>query len=248
MFLDALDECRDDEEEDLLDFIRYLSSHNQVKVCVSSRPEQIFRHRFSSSPQIRLQDLNLPDLERTTEELLQPVLNEFFSDQLYETRRLMESTIEKSQGIFLWLDLIIKRIVRGARNADTLDELRSLLDDTPNTIYGMYDQMLAKMDKAYRQEAFRYFKYIMQSQSNESWFPLTLLDIVYINDESALYVSKRKTPSTETAEFLYHYQKSETRMLTRCAGFVEIAQQEVFLDNMREASSPDLITLPQGEK
>ena len=135
---------------------RHVGSHKQIRVCVSSRPEQIFCRGFSLSPQIRLQDLNLPDLKRTTEESLHSVLNRNYPDQPYKIHDLIDATVRKSQGIFLWLHLMIKRIVRGVRNADTLDELALLLDDAPDSIYGLYEQMFAKIDRVYMREAFRY--------------------------------------------------------------------------------------------
>jgi hypothetical protein len=49
---------------------------------------------------------------------------------------------DRAQGVFLWLEITIKDIIRGARNKDSLQELRARLEITPDTIEGLYEQML----------------------------------------------------------------------------------------------------------
>lgn len=39
----------------------------------------------------------------------------------------MEDVISKSQGVFLWAALMTKELKKGARNADTIEELREIL-------------------------------------------------------------------------------------------------------------------------
>ncbi len=54
-FVDGLDEFIGDEDI-LLDIIRLFSKALHCKICVSSRPEQVFRHEFQRCPKLRVQD------------------------------------------------------------------------------------------------------------------------------------------------------------------------------------------------
>lgn len=65
VFADGLDEF-DGDEESLIETLRMLSRSSNTHVCVSSRPEQIFRQGFAGAPQLRLQDLNYRDIEKAT--------------------------------------------------------------------------------------------------------------------------------------------------------------------------------------
>ena len=131
-FIDGLDEFVGDEDE-LISLVRLMDQTQRVKVCVSSRIEQVFRLGFARSPQIRLQDLNLPDLEKAAEERLHPILIRYFPEKKRDVEFLIEKTVNKAQGVFLWLELMTKSLKSGANSADTMHELHEKLDQTPDS-------------------------------------------------------------------------------------------------------------------
>ena len=163
MFIDGLDEFEGDEDR-LIEIIRLLSQTSGIKVCVSSRPEQIFRQGFASSPNLRLQDLNYHDIWKATSERLIPALRSYTSCSKWEIDTLVEQMIHSSHGVFLWAELMTKDLKAGARNADSIAELRNRLERTPETIEGLYEHMLSRLDKAYLGDAARYFSYLLVHQ------------------------------------------------------------------------------------
>ena len=156
MFIDGLDEFVGDEDR-LIEIIRLISQTSGTKVCVSSRPEQIFRQGFASSPNLRLQDLNYHDIWKAVSERLTPALECYTSCSKRQVDDLVKQVISRSHGVFLWADLMTKDLKAGARNADTFAELRKRLGRTPETIDGLYEHMLNRLDKAYLQDSQRYF-------------------------------------------------------------------------------------------
>lgn len=136
-FVDGLDEFVGDEEA-LLNVVRLLINSPRCKICVSSRPEHAFRHEFESCPQLRVQDLNRQDMERTVVGKLVPIVKRYVLMDSWELDCLFFTLVEKAQGVFLWLDLIVRDHIRGAKNHDTVDLLRSRLERAPETINGMY--------------------------------------------------------------------------------------------------------------
>lgn len=52
LFLDGLDECHDG--EDIVDFVEELADMARLKICVSSRPEQLYVDAFSDKPKLRV--------------------------------------------------------------------------------------------------------------------------------------------------------------------------------------------------
>ncbi|KAL9033118.1 MAG: hypothetical protein Q9180_006122, partial [Flavoplaca navasiana] len=163
VFIDGLDEFVGDEDR-LIDTIHVLSHASGTKVCASSRPEQIFRQGFAASPQLKLQDLNYPDIHKATVERLLPALKAHLPCADWELDHLVNDVVQKSQGIFLWADLMTKDLKRGARNADRLEELEQRLERTPDTIDGLYEHMLDRLDKHYLRDAARYFHHLLMFQ------------------------------------------------------------------------------------
>ena len=218
-FIDGLDEYVGD-EDNLIETLRLLISTPHVKVCVSSRPEQIFRREFSMSSQLRLQDLNRKDIERTVKEKLLPVLEQCFPQEKFKIDRMMEVVISKAQGIFLWLELSIKDLRKGVYNADTMSELYARLQSIPDPIEGLYENMLSHTDKQYMQEAIEYFQRLML----DSHRPISLLEFACAEDVSWAHVAKNDGEYLRSSEFYDTCQNYETRIVTRCAGLIEIEE------------------------
>ncbi|KAL8918399.1 MAG: hypothetical protein Q9208_007369 [Pyrenodesmia sp. 3 TL-2023] len=231
MFIDGLDEFVGDEDR-LIDTIHLLSHASGTKVCASSRPEQIFRRGFAASPQLKLQDLNYPDIYKATVERLMPDLKAHVSCTQYKLDSLVHQVVEKSQGIFLWADLMTKDLKKGARNADSIEELGERLERTPETLDGLYEHMLSGLDKAYLRDAARYFHHLLvfqESFRSESWLePMvlpTLLGFACIEEGFSshhLHEDPGKLQSSTVQEWC---RRVEIRILTRCAGLVEVDER-----------------------
>lgn len=256
IFIDGLDEYEGDENK-LMATIRLLSQSPGTKVCASSRPEEIFRQGFASCPHVRLQDLNNPDILKATADRLTPALSIRFSDSAsgsmfdsrWHAKKLIQHLTEKSQGIFLWAELMTKDIITGARNADTFSELEQRLNRTPDTIDGLYQHMLERLDKSYLREATTYFHHIMAFDEPTLYYKglLTLLDFA-CNEESAwAHIGQRSTTYFLTSGFQETCRNIETRILSRCAGLVEI--DECQLTSMDWLTSRNCnVLVNQGEE
>ena len=226
-FIDGLDEFVGDEDE-LIDLVRMMNQTPRVKACVSSRPEQVFRLGFAQSPQIRLQDLNFPDLKKAAEERLHPILIRYFPEKEKDIEFLIENTVCKAQGVFLWLEIMTKSLKKGVCNAETMQELHEKLDQTPNSLEGMYQHMLNNLDKSYLSEAFRYFSLLISNEQWSSWQkPLDLLEVVFTESEFLNRVWKCNREYFTSQEFMHHCLHVETRILTRCGGLVEIQERHL---------------------
>lgn len=217
-FIDGLDEF-DGEEADLMSLVRLLNQTPQAKVCVSTRPEQIHRQGFAQSPQIKLHDLNFPDLNKAAEHRLYPILISFFPEKKIDVELLIGDTIYKAQGVFLWLELIIKSLNKGACNADTMDELHGKLKETPDTIGGIYQHMLDGLDQSHLSESLKYFGRVASDSTP------TLLHFLFGDSDSLTHVARTNRGYFTSSEFIQHCVRIETRIVTRCAGLVEIQER-----------------------
>ncbi|KAL8652279.1 MAG: hypothetical protein Q9210_002777 [Variospora velana] len=226
-FIDGLDEFIGDEDT-LLDIIRIFSKTPLCKICVSSRPEQAFRHEFQLCPKLRVQDLNRQDIERMIDQRLLPFLTTHRSTSQDSDclRMLVESLIEKSSGVFLWLDLVIKDLIQGLRNEDTLEELQSRINRTPDTIHGMYARSLTKSGPLYLETALRYLHVILTTV-DVGMRNNTLLSLALIEPEPWEFITRSELEYFASPRFRSTCERLETRLVSRCGSLLEIVDNRV---------------------
>lgn len=218
-FVDGLDEFVG-EEEVLLNVIRLFINTPQCKMCVSSRPEQAFRHEFKSCPQLRVQDLNHEDIERTVAGKLFPSLTKYTRIDSRELDDLNNTLIWKAQGVFLWLDLMIRDLITGARNRDTATMLWSRLERAPETINGMYTHILSSLDPLYEKESFKYFSVLLAAE--EFNLRSNFLRLVCAEDEPWEHVVNFDLDYFGTAKFDSACRDFETRLIACCGSLIDI--------------------------
>ena len=230
-FIDGLDEFVGDEDM-LLETLRLLSGSPRTHVCVSSRPEQIFRQGFAQSPRLRLQDLNHQDIEKAVKDRLGATLSKKFAHSPSLVDEFVKHIVSRSEGIFLWTELIIKDLQRGVRNSDNLQELRERFDRMPDTIEGLYQHMLNRLERSYLQEAAKYFQLLMVAanlQEIEMFhaLDLTLLHCACAEEKAWSKVLSHDVAYFQSPEFDDSCRNLETRILTRCTGLVEISEHRM---------------------
>ena len=216
-FIDGLDEFIG-EEELLLDVIRIFGNAPQCKVCVSSRPEQAFRQEFRSCSQLRVQDLNHEDIEKTVAGKLTPHLTKYM-DSCRKYSTLESIIVRKAEGVFLWLDLMIKILVRGARNEDSYETLRSRLEKTPDSINGLYTHIWENLDSVYKEEGLSYFDTLLVA--NDLSTNISLAELACVEGEPRERVIQFDRKYFVSEQFESACRHVETRLIACCGGLLE---------------------------
>lgn len=183
MIIDGLDECSDAEE--LLETLQTFSGFPKIKLCVSSRPEQLFITELTECPKLRLQDLNRGDIETVIrKELLEnPKITRLVKSNPKVVTDLIKDVEWKAEGVFIWVRLVINSLIRGLRNHDTLPILQKRLAEMPGDMNELYTHMLRRNDgdmKFYRQEAALYFK-LLEHRGDDD---LDLMDLYFAVEDN----------------------------------------------------------------
>ncbi|EPE09508.1 small s protein [Ophiostoma piceae UAMH 11346] len=71
------------------------------------------------------------------------------SDQLMD---MVHQICTRSQGVFLWVNLVCQDILQGYVNGDSWDELMALVDSTPDGLEPYFEKMLSNIDPKYAAE------------------------------------------------------------------------------------------------
>ena len=244
-FLDGLDEY-DGESDLLLDWIDTAAKKENVKMCISSRPEEPYRRRFAHAAQLSLQELTQEDIynyikDRLENSLLTIQGQHRCLDFHCQCPRgscpywLMQILQEKALGVFLWVRFVVRDLLSGIEMGDTLQNLWQRLDDTPSEIYHLYAHMLGKVSSNsscldHTRRCFALMLANEQFPSRYSYFHrrLTLLDFALAEESiwNKIHSMDQTYLSEDTMAVLC--SKLEKRIKFCCAGLAEIGCREKY--------------------
>ena len=151
--MDGLDEYAG-EHADIFSVLSRLATSEAIKLCLSSRPWDVFENAFGKSFdwKLLLQDFNAPDIKPYVKDMLEAddeCLQLKVQDNRYE--ELAKEIVNKAQGVFLWVFLVVRSLRRGLTNADTLLDLQHRLRKFPTDLRDLYFQMVANTEDIYHE-------------------------------------------------------------------------------------------------
>jgi hypothetical protein len=188
--IDGLDEFHGNysEQIELINLLQsFLGSNNDVKICVSSRPWNIFEDAFKSRPSLRLEDLTFPDIQHYVTSHLSS--NPGFAalqrlDSGYASK-LIHNVTTKASGVFLWVILVVGSLLEGLTNGERLLELQQRLDSLPADLESLFWKILNSVDF---ERASQLLQIVKVAKS-----PLTLLELSFADEEDPEFLLKIPT-------------------------------------------------------
>ena len=168
IFIDGLDEFQGDHDH-LIEIIRVTAECKDMKLCVSSRPWVQFRQAFGHLPwKLRVEDLTKQDISRYIQDNL--LQNAHYANLQRrfpgEAESLTEELVDAADGIFLWVYLATREILRGLTNYDDISTLQRRLRDIPRDLEDYFKRMLLTIDRVYYFETSALFTILAYCQSS----------------------------------------------------------------------------------
>ena len=177
LFLDALDEHEGDNEE-LLRLIRDWGQRADgrfvnLKICIASRPWNVFRQNFSHGPNFAIDRYTTNDIRVYTFSRLtvaQDRGKSRLSAEMLES--LVTQITEKAQGVFIWVRLVTDQLTKDLRDGTPFKTLIRRIADMPEELEDLYDKILVRIDQAYAKESSVMFQMVLCAFES---LPLTTL-------------------------------------------------------------------------
>lgn len=149
--IDGLDEYDGDHLE-LCTILRGLAKSANIKICLSSRPWNIFDEAFGfETTKVHVHELTKEDIRA------------FASSRLHEHPRwdlairnrddgqwLIDQTTDRAWGVFLWASLVTKLLMNGLTHRDRFSDLRRRLDSFPTELEPFFMKILTSVEPFYR--------------------------------------------------------------------------------------------------
>ncbi|KAH7010155.1 hypothetical protein EDB80DRAFT_610948 [Ilyonectria destructans] len=145
LFIDGLDEFGENGNSPsvLVDWILDIITRHHVKVCVSSRPWNVFSDAFRKERSLTMQSLTYRDIEHFVQtkfgdSVAFQELSEVFHN---EASTLLKEIVERAEGVFLWVDLVVRSLLSTLVDTPSLPHLQEKLAEIPGDIKGLYNNI-----------------------------------------------------------------------------------------------------------
>lgn len=160
MFIDGLDEY-DGLPTDIIDRLQLLAKAEGIKLCLASRPWTPFRTAFAEGNcdgSLRLERHTKRDIERFVKGMLEK--DQRFTQAERRDKRyglLVHEVIERALGVFLWVYLVVRELLKGLGEQNKLEDLQAKLDAMPDDLESYFKRIFDKVEKAHRTESAKVF-------------------------------------------------------------------------------------------
>lgn len=218
-FIDGLDEFHGKLSR-LIDFIQGLLSAG-VKICVSSRPWNVFEDAFRTYPSLRLEDLTFVDIRHFVTSKLSnnPGFLPLQQVNLKAASELIDTVTTKASGVFLWVFLVTESLLEGISDGERLSELQCRLDSLPEDLEKLFERILESLDAKRFEHASQLFQ-IIRVHSD----PLTILQLAYADEDDVEYAFRLEVKSTTQEEQNALAEIMRRRLNACCRGLIEVKQ------------------------
>ncbi|PVH81097.1 hypothetical protein DL98DRAFT_654283 [Cadophora sp. DSE1049] len=172
LFIDALDECREADRDLVQNFLKRLLAASKkspviLDICISSRPDTAIDIVIDEERTILMQEHNESDILTFVDgELISRSLNLRGRDQY---QALARRVIEKSDGIFLWVLLVVPRLRNAIRSGERMSTLTDLLEELPERLEDLFRNIIGRVSDNHLVETIRMIQLVVLAER-----PLTL--------------------------------------------------------------------------
>lgn len=226
ILIDGLDEYQgiDAQRQGICSLLKELAQHNNVKVCASSRPWNVYKDAFRSGPKLRLEHLTRQDIKNFIVDNLEA--NEHYHEWslLYpnNAEHLVTVMAQKASGVFLWVRLVVKSVLIGLQNRDDARDLDRRLRDIPADLEDLFRQMLSRLDPFYLEAASKTFELALRQSGHGH-----LVVVYYLIHEYA-NIAQSTVPigPLSTNQILQRQEVQEWRINAQCMGLLEFVPMD----------------------
>ena len=228
-FIDGLDEF----EGDPLDFctmLQDLSNSEHVKICIASRPWNVFEDFFgqTASSKLCIHELTRNDIRAYAESRLQehPRWKQL-EIEFKQSRWLMEEITKRSAGVFLWVYLVTRELRNGLSEYDSFLDMQKRLESIPTELEAFFKQILDSVDRFYHPKLATTLQIALTAKRPAPFGVYLFHDREYDDEDYALKLSIQASSETQT----HLGEMNVRRQLSRtCRGLLELNEKHGYVE------------------
>lgn len=218
LFIDGLDEfdAAQLSTSELAESLLEATKSPNIKAIVSSRPLSAFESRFAATPKLRLHELTQKSISMYVHDKLgmHERMIQLAQGDSTSAKYLQSEIVRSASGVFLWVELVVRSLIEGLENYDTLENLRQRLSELPTDLEKLFWHMLKSIPQQYKAESSRIFQLLL----GVSNLTHDLLHLAQMDLDKVLQA--KIMPGT--VENVCSKEAVEGRLRSRCVGILEL--------------------------
>lgn len=228
--IDGLDECEHhfEEQDELLDLLLRIADLKKIRVCVASRPWDVFREAFMHRPRLRLEDLTRADIEIYVTSQLSKSRRwcSLRTQYRHEAESLVMSVIVKAEGVLLWVRLVVRDLLQAIRDGNDIDQLQQTVKAIPSELNNYFLGILHSIDPKYRREASVLIQLaLFEETMYADVLPLCLADAFFMAEDKEdfgayLNTRHRSIDLRDKQKFFLSMVPTRRKLNSRCKGLL----------------------------
>ncbi|KAF2790355.1 hypothetical protein K505DRAFT_340515 [Melanomma pulvis-pyrius CBS 109.77] len=225
-FIDGLDEYEETFQNDFKSMIEMLFNwttiSSDVKLCVSSREYNVFLRAFSAEKRLRLQDLIRVDMNRFVCDMIRDVEDEKGKEAL------IEKILDRSDGIFLWVALVVKALRDRLEDESNLSALEQELQIFPQELKELFNHLFASIRQSSRTTAYQIFAILSKLNSHNLKLPLYACSFLEDYGKNPLFATQSHFNNSQLDGMDHATRNIEARKRINgyCRGLVDVLQDK----------------------
>ncbi|KAL2675742.1 hypothetical protein Neosp_011933 [[Neocosmospora] mangrovei] len=233
-FIDGLDEYNGDEGE-IAELIASISKSQHIKVCASSRPRLTFDKKFqdknlwSAEYTLLMQDFTKNDMKKYVKKTLRKSM-EFRTLEITDSSctRLMNQIANDAKGVWLWVHLVTKDIIRAVESKEGPRKLQEIVDGFPKQLEEYFKHIIGRVNPLFRREMARSFLITIFEVQPLPLYAFYLLDE---EDQDPNYATKAEISELPDTEITQIGEDWKIKIRNRCSDLLTVGEGEhpVFL-------------------
>ena len=192
---------------------------------MSSRLWSVFVDAFGSTDRsLRLEDLTRRDIYQYTSDKLNG--NRQFVKMVNEASvypSLIEEVTQRARGVFLWVYLVVRDLLRGLTNGDSGNLLQSRLEMFPEDLDEFFRHMITTIPPMYLQHTIRLFEIVKSASEPQSAIALSFVDEVEAEPDLP---QKSLIERMADSEIQWRFDQIRRRLDARSKGLLEITSED----------------------
>lgn len=226
-FIDGLDEFDGNHSDLVRQLFDWVTNSQNVKLCVSSREWAVFHDAFKDCPHFGLHHLTRSDMQRVVRDRFQQMNTETLNSETTQLQWLEDDVVEKSDGVFLWLSLVLRHLEEGLINGDDMQDLMKITDSLPTELEPMLRNLLDSIPRSNLKLAFAMLSFASFTGNFDHYCRLMQFSFVedYIaNKDFAMLIQPTRANLVSASDSANRLRKARRRVYGVCKGFLELRQ------------------------
>jgi hypothetical protein len=221
-FIDGLDEFAENHYALVKDTIEYFATRSNVKLCVSSRPYNVFNNSLGGADQkkLQLELMNQNDIDQFVKGRLEQ--NRLFRDLAEHDARAQDLAVEirrRADGVFLWVHLVVWELMDGLGENDDIATLQRRLDMLPEDLEKFFKHIIESVARVYRSYT---AKCLLLAQRAREPLPIMAYAFLYEEGEDPAALTRLTVSPMSREDIRAKRKLVATRISSWCKGLMEV--------------------------